>query len=221
MTILLENISRKYSNGTEVTYALNNINLNIKEGEMVAIMGPSGSGKSTLLNILGFIDKGTNGKYLLNNIDTQEIKGDKLARFRNTEIGFIFQYFALIKELNVIDNVILPLMYRKMSQKARINEGEKYLEKLGIIEHKNKKISELSGGQQQRVAIARALIGNPRIILADEPTGALDQKTGKDIMKILREINKEGKTVVVVTHDNAIADFCNRTIKLVDGMIVE
>lgn len=220
MVIELKQLSKTYGKDANKTYALNNVDLTIRDGEMVAIMGPSGSGKSTLLNLLGFIDKPTNGEYILNSINTSALQGNKLAKIRNKEIGFVFQYFALMKEFTVLDNVILPLIYRKMPQKERVKKGILYLEKMGIGSHKDKKISELSGGQQQRVAIARALIGEPSIILADEPTGALDQKTGKDIIKILKDINKQGKTVIIVTHDINVANSCDRIITIIDGKIV-
>lgn len=217
--IRFENLSKIYGKSENKLYALKNVNINIKQGEMVAIMGPSGSGKSTLLNIIGFIDEPTEGKYFLRDLELSELHKNMLYKIRNKEIGFVFQYFALLKEYSVLDNVILPLSYRKMSRSNCRKIALEYMEKLGIKDLWNKLPSELSGGQQQRVAIARALVGNPEIILADEPTGALDQKTGEDIMKVLSEINASGKTVIIVTHDINIASYCSRTIDIRDGEI--
>lgn len=214
--ITLENISKAY--GKKQFFALNKINLHVNEGEMVAIMGPSGSGKSTLLNIIGFIDKPTDGKYFFDGKDTGEMK-NKLSKLRNREVGFVFQHFALINEYNVVDNVILPLIYRRMSHKKRVEKAKEMLEMVGLENHFNKNINELSGGEQQRVAIARTLAQEPSVILADEPTGALDQKNGDNIMRILKEVNKNGKTILIVTHDEKVSGYCDRTIKLLDGCV--
>ncbi len=220
MGLNLNNISKVYGSGENATYALRNITLNIEDGEMVAITGPSGSGKSTMLNILGLIDKPTEGNYKINTLETKSLKGKDLAAKRNSNIGFVFQYFALMKEYSALDNVMLPLIYRRMPHSSRKKLALEYMKQMGIEDQAHKKISQLSGGQQQRVAIARALVGQPDVILADEPTGALDQKTGKDVIGILKEINKSGKTVIIVTHDPLIAASCNRVINIVDGEII-
>lgn len=219
--IKFENLSKIYGQSENKLYALKNVNISIKQGEMVAIMGPSGSGKSTLLNIMGFIDEPTEGKYFFRNSELSELRKKKLNRVRNKEVGFIFQYFALLKEYSALDNVILPLSYRKMSKNICKKVALEYMDKIGIKNLSDKLPSELSGGQQQRVAITRALVGDPEIILADEPTGALDQKTGEDIMKVLSEVNAAGKTIVIVTHDINIASYCNRIINIKDGEICE
>lgn len=214
--IELVNVSKVYDNKTTV---LNNINLSIEKGELVAIMGPSGSGKSTLLNILGIVDSKSEGHYYINEKDVNELMKDKPHILRNKFFGFIFQYFALLKQYTVLENVMLPLTYRKCTNKERIDKAKFYLDKVGLLEHKDKKINKLSGGQQQRVAIARALVTETDIILADEPTGNLDQVTGQTIMDLLLEINKQGKTVVIVTHDYDIAKQCSRIITITDGKI--
>lgn len=213
----LENISKIYDNNTIV---LDNINLKIIKGELIAIMGPSGSGKSTLLNILGIVDSKTSGNYYINGKEVKELIKNKPNKLRNNFFSFIFQYFALLKQYTVLENVMLPLTYRKCTNRERVSKSEIYLKKVGLLEHKDKKINKLSGGQQQRVAIARALVTEAEIILADEPTGNLDQKTGQDIMELLLEINKSGKTIIIVTHDYNIAKQCLRTIKIVDGKII-
>lgn len=218
--ISLKKISKEYITDEVHTRALIDIDLTIDSGEMVAIMGPSGSGKSTLLNILGLLDKSNSGMYTYNNKDISKVSDKEIYKFRNEEFSFIFQYFALIKEYTILDNVILPLNVRKMSHSERIDIGKKYLEKMGILDQANKKPSQLSGGQQQRVAIARALVQESNVILADEPTGALDQKTGEEIMGILKQLNKEGKTIIIITHDLKIASMCNRIITIKDGKIV-
>lgn len=217
MNILeLKNVSKIYDNDTIV---LDNINLSIKQGELIAIMGPSGSGKSTLLNILGLVDSKTKGDYYVKGKDIKELIKNKPHILRNRLFGFVFQYFALLKQYTVLENVMLPLTYRKCSNKEMIKKSEFYLEKVGLLEHKDKKINKLSGGQQQRVAIARALVTETEIILADEPTGNLDQKTGQDIMNLFLEINKSGKTIIIVTHDYNIAKQCSRIIRIIDGKI--
>lgn len=218
--IVLREINKVYGNKNHQTFALDEINIKIKQGEMLAIMGPSGSGKSTLLNILGLIDIPSTGEYFLKETSLTEIRKNKMHKMRNKMIGFVFQYFALLKEYTVLDNVVLPLTYRKSSHKARLSKAKSYLEKVGLKDHIHKTPDKLSGGQQQRVAIARALVGEPELILADEPTGNLDRKTGEDIMNLLLELNKEGKTIIIVTHDIEVAKKCNRIIELVDGKVV-
>lgn len=216
--IELKNISKKYS---ERFYALNNVNLKIKKNDFVSIMGTSGSGKSTLLNIIGFMDKASSGEYYFNGIKVDEFNNDKLSSIRNKNISFIFQNFALMKDYNVYDNVELPLLRRKMSEKCKRKEIKKALKMVNIEEKINKMPHELSGGEQQRVAIARALVSGAEIILADEPTGALDKKTGEDIMNILSKLNEQGKTIILITHDENISSYAKRHIKIQDGIIHE
>ncbi|MGN4670836.1 ABC transporter ATP-binding protein [Bacillus cereus group sp. MYBK225-1] len=218
--IVLKDIKKVYSNKNHKTFALNGINLTINKGEIIAVMGRSGSGKSTLLNVIGLIDIPNAGEYTLNGKSLTEIRANKVHKTRNKMIGFIFQYFALLKEHTVLDNVVLPLTYRKLKQRERKNKAKFYLERVGLKEHMHKTPDELSGGQQQRVAIARALVGEPELILADEPTGNLDRKTGEEIMNLLLQLNEEGRTIIIVTHDMEVANKCNRIIELVDGEVV-
>ncbi|MDO5780337.1 MAG: ABC transporter ATP-binding protein [Clostridium sp.] len=216
--IEIKNLSKVYDNEIKV---LDNINLSIKKGELIAIMGPSGSGKSTLLNILGLIDVQSSGNYYIEGKEVKDLMKNKPNLVRNKLFGFIFQYYALLKQYTVIENVMLPLTYRKISNKERVEKSILYLKKVGLFYLKDKKINKLSGGQQQRVAIARALVTEPEIILADEPTGNLDQKTGQDIMDLLIEINSAGKTVIIVTHDYNIAKQCSRIVRVIDGKIFQ
>lgn len=216
--IEIKNLSKVYDNEIKV---LDNINLSIKKGELIAIMGPSGSGKSTLLNILGLIDVQSSGNYYIEGKEIKDLIKNKPNLVRNKLFGFIFQYYALLKQYTVIENVMLPLTYRKISNKERVEKSILYLKKVGLFYLKDKKINKLSGGQQQRVAIARALVTEPEIILADEPTGNLDQKTGQDIMDLLIEINAAGKTVIIVTHDYNIAKQCSRIVRVIDGKIFQ
>lgn len=218
--IKLTNIKRSYRYKSNDSYALDGINLTINQGELIAIMGPSGSGKSTLLNILGLMDSPSEGDYSLGGRSLQQIKKHKIHKTRNQMIGFVFQHFALLKDYTVQDNVVLPLTYRKIRNKERVAKAKYYLKKVGLENHIHKKPDELSGGQQQRVAIARALVGEPELILADEPTGNLDRKTGDEIIEIFQELNREGKTIIIVTHDMEVANRCNRVIELVDGRMV-
>lgn len=218
--ISLRDLDKVYFTKQSKTYALKKINLEIRENDMVAIMGPSGCGKSTLLNIIGLIDTQTNGVYLHRERDSRTLSDKEAAIIRNEKIGFVYQYFALIKEYTVIENIMLPLNIRKMHKKEKIQIAERYLEEVGLSEVAQKYPNELSGGQQQRIAISRALAQETDIILADEPTGNLDQDTGKDIMNLLLNINNRGKTVIVVTHDNTIASYCNRKIAMRDGEIL-
>ncbi|MGH1257224.1 MULTISPECIES: ABC transporter ATP-binding protein [Bacillus] len=218
--IVLKDIKKVYSNKNHNTFALNGINLTINKGEIIAIMGRSGSGKSTLLNVIGLIDMPNEGEYTLNEKTLTEIRANQVHKTRNEMIGFVFQYFALLKEHTVLDNVALPLTYRKLKQRERENKAKFYLEKVGLKEQMYKTPDELSGGQQQRVAIARALVGEPELILADEPTGNLDRKTGEEIMNLLLQLNEEGRTIIIVTHDIEVANKCNRIIELVDGEVV-
>jgi len=214
----LKNISKTYKNGQRKTKALVNINLTIKKGEFVAIMGPSGSGKSSLLHIIGLIDKASSGQYSLLNHKVNELTDNQEAKIRGKTIGFVFQQFNLLARTNVIDNVLLPTIYGK--KKNYINRATKLIEQVGLEKQAFKKSNQLSGGEIQRVAIARALIMNPEIILADEPTGNLDTKNAAEIMKILEKINQQGKTIVLITHEDHIAKYAKRLIKLKDGKII-
>lgn len=215
----MKNINKSYEMGGEELKVLNNINFEVKKGEFVAIVGPSGSGKSTLMNMLGLLDLPDSGEYLLDNQNIEELSDNKLAVIRNKKIGFIFQSFNLLPKLNAIDNVTVPLMYYGMSTKKSREIGSKYLEKVGLKGREKHLPSQLLGGQQQRVAIARALVCNPEIILADEPIGALDSKTGIEIMEMLKQLNKEGQTIVLITHDNNIAKQAQRIVRIADGQI--
>ena len=215
----LRNINKTYRNGDQELKVLKNINLTVEEGEFVAIMGPSGSGKSTLMNIIGMLDRPSTGEYLLGNEDVANLGDKKLAKVRNNQIGFVFQQFFLLSKLNALQNVELPLIYAGASQGSRKNLAKQYLEKVDLGTRMTHLPSELSGGQKQRVAIARALVNNPSIILADEPTGALDTKTGEQIMELLTELNAEGKTIIMVTHEPEIAAYAKRQIVIRDGLI--
>lgn len=221
MAIELKNITKIYGSKENKFKALSNINLKINDGEMIAIVGPSGSGKSTLLNIIGTIDNATSGSYILNNIDINTLKSKDIAKLRNKNFGFIFQYFGLLNDISVYKNVRIPLEYCKCNRTEASKRIDKLLERLGILDKKKYTPKELSGGQCQRVSIARALVNNPNIILADEPTGALDKSTGNEVLNILNEINKSGKTVIIVTHDLDIANKCSRIIKIEDGVIID
>lgn len=205
--------------GDEVISALCSINLQIKTGEFIAIMGPSGSGKSSLMHILGLLDKPTEGEYILDGQDVSKLKQGEQAKIRNQKIGFVFQQFNLLSRTSVLDNVLLPTIYGN-STKA-LEKAKKIIKEVGLEDHINHKSNELSGGQIQRVAIARALINDPSIILADEPTGNLDSKKSKEIMEILSRINKNGATVILITHEPDIAKYAQRIIKLIDGKITE
>ncbi|MGL6184389.1 MAG: ABC transporter ATP-binding protein [Clostridium chrysemydis] len=218
--ISLKNVIKIYGTGESKTIALRSLNLDISAGELVAIMGPSGSGKSTLLNILGCIDIPTEGQYLLDSQDIAKLNSNNLSEIRNKKIGFIFQNFNLLYDHNLIDNVGLPLTYSKNKQNIK-KRSKDILTELGLENHIYKTPDKLSGGQKQRVAIARALVNNPEIILADEPTGALDQETGENIMNLLKSINEKGTTVIIITHDINIANQCNKVINLLDGSIID
>ena len=217
--IQLSNVVKSYSNGDQELNVLKGIDLTVYEGEFVAIMGPSGSGKSTLMNIIGLLDKPTSGDYSLNGTQVEELKEKQLAKVRNQEIGFVFQQFFLLSKLSALQNVELPLVYAGVNSSKRRQLAKQFLEKVELSERMKHLPSELSGCQKQRVAIARALVNNPSIILADEPTGALDTKTSDQIMQLLTELNREGKTIVMVTHEPEIADFATRKIVIRDGEI--
>ena len=220
--IQIENISKVFRTTEVETVALNHVNLEVKEGEFVAIMGPSGCGKSTLLNIMGLLDAPTSGTIEIAGTKVDGMKDKELAAFRNQKLGFVFQSFHLINSLNVLDNVELPLLYRKVSAKERRHLAEEVLKKVGLSHRMRHMPTQLSGGQCQRVAIARAIIGNPEIILADEPTGNLDSKMGAEVMELLHQLNKEdGRTIVMVTHNEEQAKQTSRTVRFFDGRQVE
>ena len=217
--ISLKNICRSYRNGEQELQVLKNINLEIGEGEFVAIMGPSGSGKSTLMNTIGMLDTPTSGEYYLEGQEVARLGEKQLAQVRNQQIGFVFQQFFLLSKMDAVQNVELPLIYAGVPAAQRRKLAEEYLSKVELTDRIHHLPSELSGGQQQRVAIARALVNDPSIILADEPTGALDTKTGSQIMELLVELNEEGKTIIMVTHEPEIAAYAKRQIVIRDGVI--
>lgn len=219
--IRLTNINKSYKNGDQELRVLKDIDLEVEEGEFLAIMGPSGSGKSTLMNIIGLLDRSTTGNYWLEGQEVSQLSEKKLASVRNDQIGFVFQQFFLLSKLNALQNVELPLIYAGVPANQRKKLAKRYLEKVELAERMTHLPSELSGGQKQRVAIARALVNTPAIILADEPTGALDSKTGQQIMELLTELNNEGKTIIMVTHEPEIAAYAKRKIVLRDGIITE
>jgi len=219
--IKLESIRKTYNTGDVVFEALKGIDLHIKQGEFTSIMGPSGSGKSTLMNILGALDTPTSGTYILNGKNVSDIKKDDLAEVRNKEIGFVFQAFNLLPKLSILDNVALPLVYAGVPLKERRERAQKALERVGLGDKLKNKPTEISGGQKQRVAIARAIAGNPAVIMADEPTGNLDSKSTLDIMKIFQDLNDEGVTILMVTHEPDVAQYTKRIVKVKDGNIVE
>ncbi len=217
--IQLESIIKNYYVGTVVVEALRTVSLNIERNEYTSIMGPSGSGKSTLMNILGCLDTLTDGKYILNGKDVSQLDDNRLAEIRNKEIGFVFQTFNLLARYSALDNVILPLIYAGYSKTERIERAKEVLISVGLEDRMTHKPNELSGGQRQRVAVARALVNDPSIILADEPTGNLDSKTSIDILNLLSDIHQRGNTVIVVTHEEDIAQKTNRIIRLMDGEV--
>lgn len=217
--IKLEEIKKDYFMGSQAITVLKGITLDIFKNEYVALMGPSGSGKSTLMNILGCLDSPTGGKYILNGKDVSKMPDDDLAEVRNSEIGFVFQQFNLLPRLSAAENVALPLIYAGISKKERIERALEALDKVGLADRSHHKSNELSGGQIQRVAIARALVNNPAILLADEPTGNLDSKTSVEVMEIFGKIRAAGNTVVLVTHEEDIAAYAHRVVRLRDGLV--
>jgi putative ABC transport system ATP-binding protein len=219
--ININSISKEYVMGDNKLLALNNVDVTIKEGEFVSIMGSSGSGKSTLMNIIGCLDVPSNGDYFFRENNISNYSSNKLAELRNKDIGFIFQNFNLLPRLNALENVILPLLYSGKSSKERTELALEALENVGLKERTHHRPNQLSGGQQQRVSIARAIAGTPKLILADEPTGALDSSTSLEIMKILNDLNKSCITIVLVTHEDDIAKYGSRIIRMKDGKIIE
>lgn len=219
--IKIKSITKTFMMGEETIKALDNINFKVKKGEFVSIIGPSGSGKSTLMNILGLLDVADSGKYILGGKDVENLNDNSLAEIRNRKIGFIFQNFNLLAKMTAYENVIVPLMYRGYSHVESKKLAYEYLEKVGLKGREKHLPMQLSGGQQQRVAIARALVGNPEIILADEPTGALDSKTSGEIMEKLQELNKKGQTIVLITHDANVAKKAKRIVRISDGKLYE
>ena len=218
--IKITNIKRNFSLGNETVYVLKGIDLEIKKGEYVALMGPSGSGKSTLMNLLGCLDTPTSGNYILNGKDVSKMKDDELAEIRNKEIGFVFQTFNLLPRTTALDNVALPMIYAGYSKSERVARATDVLQQVNLADRMDHQPNQLSGGQRQRVAIARALVNKPSIILADEPTGNLDSKTSVEIMKLFGDIHAQGNTVILVTHEEDIAAYAHRVIRLRDGVIV-
>ena len=217
----IKNLHKSYPIGDSQLHVLKGINLEVEQGEMVAIMGSSGSGKSTLLNIIGILDEADSGTYTLDDVPIKDLNEKKAAVYRNKFLGFVFQSFNLINYKNALENVALPLYYQGMARKERLQHARFHLEKVGLLNWANHLPSELSGGQKQRVAIARALAAEPKLLLADEPTGALDSATSHEIMAFLQELNDEGKTLLIVTHEEEIAAMTKRVIRLKDGVIIE
>ncbi|HTG65107.1 MAG TPA: ABC transporter ATP-binding protein [Flavobacterium sp.] len=217
--IKISNIKRDFVLGNEIVYVLKGINLEINKGEYVALMGPSGSGKSTLMNLLGCLDTPTSGTYILNGKDVSKMRDDELAEIRNKEIGFVFQTFNLLPRTTALDNVALPMIYAGYPKPERHKRAVEVLEQVNLADRMDHQPNQLSGGQRQRVAVARALVNRPSIILADEPTGNLDSKTSVEIMKLFNEIHANGNTVILVTHEEEIAAYAHRVIRLRDGLI--
>jgi putative ABC transport system ATP-binding protein len=217
--IEIRNIIRDFKLGQEIVHVLKGIDLEIKKGDYIAFMGPSGSGKSTLMNLLGCLDTATAGRYMLNGTDVSSLNDDQLADIRNTEIGFVFQTFNLLPRTTALDNVALPMIYAGKSKKERVARAKEVLTSVGLADRMDHQPNQLSGGQRQRVAVGRALVNHPSIILADEPTGNLDSKTGTEIMALFDQIHKNGNTVIVVTHEEEVAEHAHRVIRLRDGVI--
>ena len=221
MLLELKNIYKNYIQGTMEVPVLKDINLCVEEGEYVAIMGPSGSGKSTLMNIIGCIDKPTSGTYLLDDVEIEKCKDKELSEVRNQKIGFVFQNFNLLPRQSALDNVALPLQYAKVPIKKRKQKAKEMLEMVDLADRVSFKPTQLSGGQKQRVAIARAMVADPKILLADEPTGALDSKSGLQVMELFDTLHKQGVTIIMLTHSDEIASYADRVVKIIDGELYE
>ena len=219
MIINVKDIKKSYTVGTQEVNALRGINLSVEKGEFISIMGPSGSGKTTLMNIIGCLDTPSSGEYELNGSIVSKLEDDELARIRNKEIGFVFQSFNLLAKNSVLENVMLPLKYAGFNKSEAVKKSNEVIDKVGLSDRLAHTPAELSGGQQQRVAIARALVNKPSIIFADEPTGNLDSKTGKEVMTIFKELNASGQTIILITHEESIANQSNRIITIKDGLI--
>ncbi|MDV3428614.1 MAG: ABC transporter ATP-binding protein [Bacillota bacterium] len=219
--IRIKNLFKIYEMGEDKVYALDDLSLEIHQGEFTSIVGPSGSGKSTLMNIIGCLDTPTSGEYFLAGEEVSKLSDNRLSEIRNEKIGFVFQKFNLLPKLSALENVELPLVYLGVSAKERKRRAEEALNSVGLLSRMKHLPTEMSGGQQQRVAIARALVTDPQIILADEPTGNLDSKTGEEVLKILQELNKKGRTVILITHDSHVAKSAKRTVEIMDGKIHE
>ncbi len=219
MIIKTENLTKDYETGTQVVSALKGIDLSVEKGEFLSIMGPSGSGKTTLMNIIGCLDSPTKGSYYLNNKQVSKLDDDELAQIRNEEIGFVFQSFHLLARNTAFDNVMLPLKYAGVNKEEATKRSNDVLDLVGLSSRSKHTPAELSGGQQQRVAIARALVNKPSILFADEPTGNLDSKTGEDVMKIFKDLNQNGQTIILITHEDSVAKQSNRIITIMDGLI--
>jgi len=220
MLIEVESLTKIYGMGTSSVQALRGVSLNIEKGEFVAIMGPSGSGKSTLMHLLGCLDKPTSGSYKLDGLVVEELDDDELAEIRNEKIGFVFQQFNLLPRTTALENVILPLTYGRRKKRNMYHLAQEALNIVGLQDRMNHRPNELSGGEQQRVAIARALVNDPAIVMADEPTGALDTKSGDEIMEIFQNLNEKGRTIILITHERYIAEHAKRIIRLKDGMVI-
>ena len=219
MMIEIKNLTKEYEVGSQKVKALDGINLNVDKGEFISIMGPSGSGKTTLMNIIGCLDSPSNGSYTLNNKSVSDLSENELAKIRNKEIGFVFQSFHLLARNSALENVMLPLKYAGSDKKTALAKSKESLDRVGLSDRYDHSPSELSGGQQQRVAIARALVNQPSILFADEPTGNLDSKTGDDVMNIFKQLNSNGQTIILITHEDSIAKQSNRIITIMDGLI--